>query len=28
VTINTSADTDAEATKLLALLGMPFARQN
>ena len=28
VTINTSANTDAEATRLLALLGMPFARQN
>jgi large subunit ribosomal protein L5 len=28
VTINTSARTDAEATRLLALMGMPFVRQN
>ena len=28
VTINTTANTDAEATRLLALMGMPFVRQN
>ena len=28
VTITTSARTDAEGTRLLALMGMPFARQD
>jgi large subunit ribosomal protein L5 len=28
VTITTSARTDAEANRLLALLGMPFARED